>query len=276
MNDNFWTVLKIVAAVGATFLVYEFLGSGSSIEINNFSLIDSSIEKLGDILSASIEDNDARREARIEFKEFSNLVSEGEIAPDEIEIIASSILNMRMRKDSEIGNSAKEIIKALKRAQATSSFIVESPEVLETKLDSIAIKIDNLTIFQEEYYQRFFHSENLSDLNKSTESSDNIRSEEIQVVIDFDPVVAVPKTSPIANLRKKSKIVIIGGTLENIPLIQITENLNILIDYTHLNMLDSLKVIEFHDKMNALKSIKSIIIDVHEENKDKSVNSSSE
>ena len=276
MNNNFWTVLKIIAAVGATILVYEFLDSGSSIEIDKFSLMDSSIEKLGDILSASIEDNDVRREARIEFKEFSDLVSEGEIGPDEIENIASSILNMRMRKDSEIGNSAKEIIKALKRAQATSSFIVESPEALETKLDSIAIKIDNLTIFQEEYYQRFFHSENLSDLNKSTEPSESIRSDEIQVVIDFDPVVAVPKTPLIANLRKNSKIVIIGGTFENIPPIQITEHLNILIDYTNLNMLDSLTVIEFHDKMNALKSIKSIIIDVHEENKDKSVNGSSE
>lgn len=276
MNDNFWTLLKIVVAVGATLLVYKFLDSGSSVEIKNFSLIDISIEKLGEILSASIEDNDARREAKLEFKEFSDLVMEGEIAPDEIEDIASSILNMRMRKNPDISKSTKEIIRALKRARATSSFIEESPEELAVILDSIAVKINNLTIFQEEYYQRFLHSEYLTDLKVSAETPGLIESDKIQVVIDFDPVVIVSPTPQIANLRKKSEIVIIGETLVDIPPIQITENLNILIDYTKLNMMDSLTVSEFHKKMNELKSIKLIINHIQEKNKEKSVNSNSE
>lgn len=276
MNDNFWTLLKIVVAVGATLLVYKFLDSGSSVEIKNFSLIDISIEKLGEILSASIEDNDARREAKLEFKEFSDLVMEGEIAPDEIEDIASSILNMRMRKPPDISKSTKEIIRALKRARATSSFIEESPEELAVILDSIAVKINNLTIFQEEYYQRFLHSEYLTDLKVSAETPGLIESDKIQVVIDFDPVVIVSPTPRIANLRKKSEIVIIGETLVDIPPIQITENLNILIDYTKLNMMDSLTVSEFHKKMNKLKSIKLIINHIQEKNKEKSVNSNSE
>ena len=276
MNDNFWTLLKIVVAVGATLLVYKFLDSGSSVEIKNFSLIDISIEKLGEILSASIEDNDARREAKLEFKEFSDLVMEGEIAPDEIEDIASSILNMRMRKNPDISKSTKEIIRALKRARATSSFIEESPEELAVILDSIAVKINNLTIFQEEYYQRFLHSEYLTDLKVSAETPGLIESDKIQVVIDFDPVVIVSPTPRIANLRKKSEIVIIGETLVDIPPIQITENLNILIDYTKLNMMDSLTVSEFHKKMNELKSIKLIINHIQEKNKEKSVNSNSE
>ncbi|MCH8928782.1 MAG: hypothetical protein IIB39_08725 [Candidatus Marinimicrobia bacterium] len=276
MNDNFWTLIKIVVAVGATLLVYKFLDSGSSVEIKNFSLIDISIEKLGEILSASIEDNDARREAKLEFKEFSDLVMEGEIAPDEIEDIASSILNMRMRKNPDISKSTKEIIRALKRARATSSFIEESPEELAVILDSIAVKINNLTIFQEEYYQRFLHSEYLTDLKVSAETPGLIESDKIQVVIDFDPVVIVSPTPQIANLRKKSEIVIIGETLVDIPPIQITENLNILIDYTKLNMMDSLTVSEFHKKMNELKSIKLIINHIQEKNKEKSVNSNSE
>lgn len=273
MNDNFWTLLKIVVAVGATLLVYKFFDSGSSVEIKNFSLIDTSIEKLGEILSASIEDNDARREAKFEFKEFSDLVMEGEIAPDEIEDIASSILNMRMRKTPDISKSTKEIIRALKRARATSSFIEESPEELAVILDSIAVKINNLTIFQEEYYQRFLHSEYLTDLKVSAGTPGLIESDKIQVVIDFDPVVIVSPTPRIANLRKKSEIVIIGETLVDIPPIQITENLNILIDYTKLNMMDSLTVSEFHKKMNELKSIKLIINHIQEKNKEKSVNS---
>lgn len=276
MNDNFWTVLKIVAAVGATFLVYEILDSGSSVEIDKFSLIDSSIEKLGDILSASIEDNDARREARSEFEDFSDLVNEGEISPDKIEEIASSILNLRMRKDSEVARSAIEIIRIIRRARATSSFIVESPEELEVTLDSIAIRINNLSSFQEEYYQRFLHSEDLTDMKNFAEQSRIKELDNIQVVIEYDPVVTIQKTPLIAKLRKKSKIVIIGETFENVPPLQITENLNILIDYTGLNMMDSVKVVEFHKKINELKSFKSIIHHIREENKEKSVNSSSE
>lgn len=276
MNDNFWTLLKIVAAVGATFLVYEILNSGSSVEIDKISLIDSSIEKLGDILSASIEDNDARREARSEFEDFSDLVSEGEISPDKIEEIASSILNLRMRKESEVGRSAKEIIRTIRRARATSSFIVESPEELELKLDSIAIRINNLRAFQEEYYQRFLHSEDLADLKNFAEQSQIKEMDNIQVVIEFDPVVTIQKTPLTAKLRKKSKIVIIGETFKNVPPLQITENLYIFIDYTKLNMMDSVKVVEFHKKINELKSFKSIIHHIREENKEKSVNSSSE
>lgn len=276
MNDNFWTLLKIVAAVGATFLVYEILDSGSSVEIDKFSLIDSSIEKLGDILSASIEDNDARREARSEFEDFSDLVNEGEISPDKIEEIASSILNLRMRKDSEVARSAIEIIRIIRRARATSSFIVESPEELEVTLDSIAIRINNLSSFQEEYYQRFLHSEDLTDMKNFAEQSRIKELDNIQVVIEYDPVVTIQKTPLIAKLRKKSKIVIIGETFENVPPLQITENLNILIDYTGLNMMDSVKVVEFHKKINELKSFKSIIHHIREENKEKSVNSSSE
>ncbi len=276
MNDNFWTLLKIVAAVGVTFLVYEILDSGSSAETDNISLIDSSIEKLGNILSASIEDNDARREARSEFEDFSDLVSEGEIAPDKIEEIASSILNLRMKKDSEVGKSAEEIIRIIRGARATSSFIVESPEEFEVKLDSIAVRINNLRTFQEEYYQRFLHSEDLTDLKNSAERSEIQELDKVQVVVEYDPVVTIPKTSLTANLRKKSKIVIIGETFENVPPLQITENLNIFIDYTILNMMDSLKVVEFHTKINELKSFKSIIQHVLDENKEKSVNSSSE
>jgi len=276
MKENFWTVLKIAAAVGATLLVYEFLDSGSSIEITNLSPIDFSIEKLGEILSASIEDFAARKEAELEFKEFSDLVTVREISPDELEDIASSILNLRMVKSSDVHKSSKEIIRALKRARATSSFIVESPEELEIKLDSIAIKINNLTSFQEEYYRQFLHLENLVDLKDPSEIPDVSEVNKVQVVIDFDPVVVVPKAPQVARLRKKSNIVIVGDTFGSIPLIQITEKLNILIDYTNLNMMDSLSVIEFHKKMKELKSIKLIIDDIHEENKDKSVNNSSE
>jgi len=276
MNDNFWTVLKILAAVGATLFVYKFLDSGSTIERNDFSLIDTSIEKLGEILYASIEDNDARREAKLEFKEFSYLVVEGEIAPDKIEDIASTILNMRMRKNPDNRKSTEDIIRALKRARATSSFIVESSEELEVKLDSIAVKINNLTTFQEEYYHRFFHSEYLTDLKISAELPEHIELDDIQVVIDFEPVVTVPKIPPTAKLRKKSKTVIVDKTFGDIPPIRITENLDILIDYSKLNMMDSLIVIDFHKKMDELKSIKAIIDHIHEANKDKSVNSNSE
>ena len=78
------------------------------------------------------------------------------------------------------------------------------------------------------------------------------------------------------NLRKKSNIVIIGETFENVPPLQITENLNIFIDYTRLNMMDSVKVVEFHKKINELKSFKPIIHHILEENKDKSVKSTTE
>lgn len=274
MNDNFWTLLKIVAAVGATFLVYEFLDSGSQIETGNNSLIISSIEKLGDILSASIEDNEIKREANLEFKEFSELVMEGEIAPDEIEDIASSILNLRMRKEPDIRISAKNIIRSLKRARATSNFMVESTEDLEVKLDSIAIKIDNLSSFQEEYYRRFLHLK-LADLKESEELSGNIEPDNIQVAIKFVPVVTVPKTPLPANLREKSKTVIIGETIKNIPSIRVTDNLNILLDYTKLNTMDSLTVSEFHKKINELNSLKSIIYHIQDANRGKSGNTNS-
>jgi len=264
MNDRIWAGLKIVAAVAATLLVYNFLDSGSSIEINKSSLIDSSIEKLGEILSSSIEDFDARKEAELEFKEFSDLVTEGEISPDELEDIASSILNMRMVKSSDVRKSSKEIIRELKRVRATSSFIIESPEELELKLDSIAVKIKDLTTFQEEYYQQFFLSEKLADLKNTGEIPEIAESNEFQILIDFEPVVVVPKAAPPANLRKETEMIIVGKTLVDMLPIRISEKLNLLIDYSKLNKMDSLKIVLFHKKLNELKSIKTIINDSSE------------
>jgi len=182
MNDNFWTVIKIVAAIAATILIYNFLDPDSSIEFNSFSNIDTSIEKLGEILSASIEDRDARREAELEFNEFSDMVIEGEIAPEEFEEIASSILNMRMSEISETDERNQAIIRQLRRAQFSSNVIAESQEELDVKLESIALKIKDLTTFQEEYYGHFLHSDMLADLKNAPEVPEVIEQNTVEMV----------------------------------------------------------------------------------------------
>ena len=250
MNDNFWTAIKIVAAIAVTFLIYDFLDPDSSTKINNFSNIDNSIEKLGYILSASINDRDTRKEAELEFKEFSELVTEGEISPDKFEDIASSILNMRMSEISETVERNQAIIRDLKRARATSFFIDESPEELEIKLETIAIKIKDLTTFQEDYYAHFLYSDMLADLKNFPEEPEINETIIIEMMIDFEPVVAVPKTPSSAQLRKKSEFIIIGKKLGDVPPIQITEKLNLFIDYSKLNKKDSLIIVHFRTKMN--------------------------
>ena len=276
MNDNFWTGLKIVAAVAATFLIYDFLDPDYSDKINSLTHIDTSIEKLENILSASIEDRGARKEAEFEFKEFSDMVVEGEISPDKFEDIASSILNMRMNKNSEADERNQAIIRELKRAQVTSSFIIESPEELEGILDSIAIRINNLTTFQEDYYRHFLHSDELADLKISAEGPENVEPNIVEIVIDFEPVVVVPKMPLPAKLRRKTEIMIVGKTFGDAPPIQITEKLNLLIDYSKLNKKDSLIIVHFQKKMNKLNPINSIIYDYLEGNQEEEAIDSSE
>ena len=60
MNEKFWTFIKIIAAVIATVLIYNFMNKGILSEFIEPSIVESSMDKLHEILMSRTREADAK------------------------------------------------------------------------------------------------------------------------------------------------------------------------------------------------------------------------
>jgi len=258
MNEKFWTFIKIIAAVTATVLIYNFMNKGMLSEFIEPSLVESSMDKLHEILMSRTQEEGAKEDIDKIFEEFSEKVVEGEISPEEVEDIASSILNLRMIVIPDFDAEIRRIIAEIEKVQQKDHSSVASKEAISLKLDSVANRIKELYSFQEE---------NLSELIGIDRWSQPVIGGGIveqpvpgdeQVVLEFlhiDPTEIAPLV-PIE--RDKSELTIIGRTPVSLSPIRITDKLHIIIDSSRIMELDSVKLRKLEIGLKKLKLIKTL------------------
>lgn len=258
MNEKFWTFIKIIAAVIATVLIYNFMNKGILSEFIEPSLVESSMDKLHEILMSRTREADAKENLDKIFEEFSEKVVDGEIAPEEVEDIASSILNLRMVVNPDFDAEIRRIIVEIERAQGSVDFPVASKRAISIKLDSIAIRIEELSAFQEENLSELIGIDRWSEPLITGGRVAQLSQEDEQVVLEYLHVNPV-EVAPIAPIeRKESELTIIGRLPVSLSPITITEKLHIIIDSARMSKMDSVKLRKLEYSLKNLKLIKTI------------------
>ncbi len=258
MNERIWTFIKIIAAVIATVLIYNFMNYGI---VSNFiepSLVESSMHKLHEILMSRTREADAKENLDKIFAEFSEKVVEGEIAPEEVEDIASSILNLRMVVNPDFDAEIRRIIVEIEKAQENVDFSAASKEAISIKIDSIASRIEELFSFQEENLSELIGIDRWSESVIAGGTVVQPSPEDEQVVLEYLPVNPV-EVAPLAPIeREESQLTIIGTPPVPRSPITITEKLHIFIDSSRMLKMDSVKLRKLESSLKKLKLIKTI------------------
>ena len=258
MNEKFWTFIKIIAAVIATVLIYNFMNKGILSEFIEPSLVESSMDKLHEILMSRTREADAKENLDKIFEEFSEKVTGGEIAPEEVEDIASSILNLRMVVNPDFDAEIRRIIVEIERAQENVDFSVASKQAISIKLDSIAIRIEELSAFQEENLSELIGIDRWSEPLITGGTVVQLSQEDEQVVLEYLHVNPV-EVAPLAPIeRKESELTIIGRLPVSLSPITITKKLHIIIDSSRMSKMDSVKLRNLENSLKKLKLIKTI------------------
>ena len=266
MNERFWTFIKIITAVIATVLIYNFVNYGIPLNFVRPSLVESSMDKLHEILISRTREVGAKEDLDKIFAEFSEKVVEGKIAPEEVEDIASSILNLRMIVNPDFETEIHRIIVEIEKAQERDHSIVTSKEAISIKLDSIAIRIKELSSFQEEVLSELIGIDRWSKPVITGGSIVKPLPDDEQVVLEYLPVnpVEVAPLSPIK--REKSELTIIGRVPVPLSPIIITDKLHIIIDSSQTMKMDSLKLRKLENRLKKLKLIKTLRLKPKSEN----------
>ena len=258
MNEKFWTFIKIIAAVIATVLIYNFMNKGILSEFIEPSLVESSMDKLHEILMSRTREADAKDNLDKIFEEFSEKVVDGEIAPEEVEDIASSILNLRMVVNPDFDAEIRRIIVEIEKAQESVDFPVASKQAISIKLDSIAFRIEELSAFQEENLSELIGIDRWSEPLITGGRVAQQSQEDEQVILEYLHVNPV-EVAPLAPIdRKESELTIIGRLPVSLPPITITEKLHIIIDSSRMSKMDSVKLRKLENSLKNLKLIKTI------------------
>ena len=258
MNERFWTFIKIITAVIATVLIYNFMNQGILSNFIQPSLVESSMDKLHEILLSSTREADAREDLDKIFEEFSEKVVEGEIAPEEVEDIASSILNLRIIVNPDFDAEIRRIIVEIEEAQEKNRFNVLPKEAISIKLDSIAVRIKELSSFQEEHLSELIAIDRwLEPLTAGGKVVEPLQKVE-QVELEYLPVSPV-ETAPLAPIeRKESELTIIGRLPVPLSPITITDKLHIFLDSSRIMKMDSVKLQKLEISLKKLKLIKTL------------------
>ncbi|MCH8289091.1 MAG: hypothetical protein IID12_08310 [Candidatus Marinimicrobia bacterium] len=258
MNEKFWTFIKIIAAVIATVLIYNFMNKGILSEFIEPSIVESSMDKLHEILMSRTREADAKENLDKIFEEFSEKVAGGEIAPEEVEDIASSILNLRMVVNPDFDAEIRRIIVGIERAHENVDFSAASKQAISIKLDSIAIRIEELSAFQEENLSELIGIDRWSEPLITGGRVAQLSQEDEQVVLEYLHVNPV-EVAPLAPIeRKESELTIIGTLPVSLPPIKITKKLHIIIDSSRMSKMDSVKLRKLEYSLKNLKLIKTI------------------
>ena len=82
----------------------------------------------------------------------------------------------------------------------------------------------------------------------------------VEIIIAYDPVepVRVSPTSPTSLNRRESSTIIIESSPRVVPLIKITDNLDVLVDSTMIIHLDSLELILLKKSLERLHHAKTL------------------
>ena len=258
MNEKFWTFIKIIAAVIATVLIYNFMNKGILSEFIEPSIVESSMDKLHEILMSRTREADAKENLDKIFEEFSEKVAGGEIAPEEVEDIASSILNLRMVVNPDFDAEIRRIIVEIEKAQENVDFSAASKQAISIELDSIAIRIEELSAFQEENLSELIGIDRWSEPLITGGRVAQLSQEDEQVVLEYLHVNPV-EVAPLAPIeRKESELTIIGTLPVSLPPIKITKKLHIIIDSSRMSKMDSVKLRKLEYSLKNLKLIKTI------------------
>ncbi len=258
MNEKFWTFIKIITAVTATVLIYNFMNKGIVSEFIEPSLVESSMDKLHEILMSRTREEGAKEDLDKIFDEFLGKVVEGEIAPEEVENIASSILNLRMIVNPDFDAEIRRIIVEIEKVQEKDHSHVASKEAISLKLDSIAVRIKELSSFQEENLSELIAIDRWSEPVIAGETAVQPLPEDEQVVLEYLPVNPV-EVAPLAPIKRgKSELTIIGRLPVHLSPITITDKLHILLDSSRIMKMDSVKLRKLEMSLKKLKLIKTI------------------
>ena len=256
MKDKFWTFLKVLIALGVSIFIYNFFTGEFSPNVGQSFLIKSSLEMLSDILTESVNDNATGESARKNFKSFSEKVSKGEITPEEFQDVAAAILNIRMEEEINIDSELKKIILDMEFAQKEIGLIKLSDKALDEKYESIALKIEELAAFQEENIPNLILKDQWSKITSSLESQTAKKSRNVEIIIAYEPVEPI-RESPTSSLNsRESNITIIERPSIIVPLIKITDDLDVLVDSMIMLHWDSTKVLRLHQSLERLKHAK--------------------
>jgi len=255
MKDNIWTMLKVLFTIVVSILIYNYFNGEFSPNIAKSTLIDSSLEMLKDILAESVNDNETGERK----------VSKGEITPEEFQDVAAAILNIRMEKGVNIDSDLQKIILDMKFAQKEAELNKLSGKVSDAQYESIALKIEELASFQEENIPILTLNDHWSKITPAAEPQMPKKSSRVEIIIAYDPVepVRVSPTSPTSLNRRESSTTIIESSPRVVPLIKITDNLDVLVDSTMIIHLDSVKLILLKKSLERLqhaKTLKKIIM----------------
>ena len=257
MKDNIWTMLKVMFTIAVSILIYNYFNGEFSPNIAKSTLIDSSLEMLKDILAESVNDNETGESARKNFQSFSEKVSKGEITPEEFQDVAAAILNIRMEKGINIDSDLQKIILDMKFAQKEAELNKLSGKVSDAQYESIALKIEELASFQEENIPILTLTDHWSKITPAAEPQMPKKSSRVEIIIAYDPVEPV-RVSPTSLNRRESSTTIIENSPRVVPLIKITDNLDVLVDSTMIIHLDSVELILLKKSLERLQHAKSL------------------
>ncbi len=267
MKENFWTTLKVLTAIGASLVIYNYFNGKFSSNLNQSALINS-LTALNDILTKSVNDNKTGEYARKEFESFSEKVSSGEIAPEEFQDVAAAILNIRLEEGAKLDTELKKIILDMEFARKESELNKMSGEVLDEKYESIALKIKELALFQEENIKNLSLTDQWSKLTPTTEPQTSQDNYEVNVIISYEPVEPITESSISSPERNESNIIIIDRAPRVAPLIKITDKLDVIVDSAMVRHLDSKRVKHLKKSLERLQHAKTLKrIDLNEKDK---------
>jgi len=212
---------------------------------------------LNDILTESVNKNETGENARKSFEAFSEKVSKGEITPEEFQDVAVAILNIRMEEGINIDRELKKIILDMEFAQKEADLNKLTGKALDPKYESIALKIEELAAFQEENLPNLIINDRWSKITPSSEPPTSKKSHDVEILISYEPVEPI-RESPTSLNRIESNITIIESPPIIVPLIKITDNLDVLVDSMIMMHLDSIKVIHLKQSLERLKHAKTM------------------
>ena len=258
MKENFWTMLKVLFTIGMSILIYNYFNGEFSPNVAKSSLINSSLEMLNDILAQSVNNNETGENARKSFRSFSEKVSKGEITPEEFKDVAAAILNIRMEEGINIDSELEKIILDMDFAQKEAELNEMSGKALDAQYESIALKIEELASFQEENIPIITLNDQWSKITQPTAPQLSDKSSGVEVIIAYDPVEPMRETPTTSHTRRELSATIIERSPLNVPLIKITDNLDVLVDSTMIIHLDSVKLIHLKKSLERLQHAKTL------------------
>lgn len=251
-------MLKVMIALGVSVFIFNYFQGDFSPNIEQSSLINSSLEMLNDILSESVTDNETGENVRKSFRSFSEKVTKGEIPPEEFQDVAAAILNIRMEEGINRDSDLKKIILDMEFAQKEAELNELSGIALNEKYESIALKIEELAAFQEENRQNLILNDQWSKVALPSEPHIEKDNRNLEIVIAYEHVEPISESPSATVTRRESSIRIIKSQPVIAPLIKITDNLDVVVDSMVMMHWDSAKVKHLKQSLERLKHSKTI------------------